>query len=147
MFNPSREQVRLFFINTWKKYHQQTPLTQAESLALQWMSRHPEYFAVFESNTEDVLQRDYLPEEQQTNPFLHLSMHVAIAEQISIDQPPGIRAAFAALCEKHQDEHDAAHAVFDCLAEQIYQQQRHGLGFSGERYLAAIHALVNKPLS
>jgi hypothetical protein len=48
MFNPSREQVRLFFLNTWKKYHQQVPLSQAESLSLQWMSRHPEYFAVFE---------------------------------------------------------------------------------------------------
>jgi hypothetical protein len=147
MFNPSREQVRLFFLNTWKKYHQQVPLSQAESLSLQWMSRHPEYFAVFEDSTDTVLQRDYQPEDQETNPFLHLSMHLAIAEQISIDQPPGIHAAFAALCQKYQDEHSAAHAVFDCLAEQIYQQQRNGLAFSGERYLASIQALVSKPLS
>ena len=146
MFNPTREQVRLFFINTWQKYHQQAPLSQAESLALQWMSRHPEYFSVFEGDANSALQRDYLPEEQESNPFLHLSMHVAVAEQVSIDQPPGVRAAFTELCHKHQDEHQAAHAVFECLAEQIYQQQRHGLAFDGERYLASIRSLLGNAL-
>ena len=110
MFNPTRDQARLFFLNSWKKYHKEEPLTEAESLALQWMTKHPEY----------------------------LSMHLAVAEQVSIDQPPGIRAAFAKLCEKMGDDHKAAHQVFECLAEQIYQQQKNGVAFSSENYIPCI---------
>lgn len=138
MFNPTRDQARLFFMNSWKKYHQEQPLSDAESLALQWMSKHPEYFPTFDTDIEEVLQRDYSVEAGHSNPFLHLSMHLAVAEQISIDQPHGIRSAFAKLCEKLGDEHQAAHQVFECLAEQIYQQQRNGQAFDSERYINCI---------
>ena len=100
MFNPTRDQARLFFLNSWKKYHKEEPLSEAESLALQWMTKHPEYFEVFDAEPESILAADFSVEAGQSNPFLHLSMHLAVAEQVSIDQPPGIRAAFAKLCEK-----------------------------------------------
>ncbi|MFN4330003.1 MAG: DUF1841 family protein [Limnobacter sp.] len=138
MFNPTRDQARLFFLNTWKKYHQEQPLSEAESLALQWMTRHPEYFPTFDAELEEVLARDYSVETGEGNPFLHLSMHLAVAEQVSIDQPPGIRSSFSKLCERLGDEHQAAHQVFECLAEQIYQQQRNGVPFSSERYINCI---------
>ncbi|HEX4880326.1 MAG TPA: DUF1841 family protein [Limnobacter sp.] len=138
MFNPTRDQARLFFMNTWKKYHQEQPLSEAESLALQWMTRHPEYFPTFDEEPEAVLAKDYSVEAGRSNPFLHLSMHLAVAEQVSIDQPPGIRAAYAKLCAKLNDEHHAAHQVFECLAEQIYQQQRHGVPFSSDAYIECI---------
>jgi len=117
MFNPTRDQARLFFLNSWKKYHKEEPLSEAESLALQWMTKHPEYFEVFDAEPESILAADFSVEAGQSNPFLHLSMHLAVAEQVSIDQPPGIRAAFAKLCEKMVDDHKAAHQVFECLAE------------------------------
>jgi hypothetical protein len=138
MFNPTRDQARLFFLNSWKKYHLEQPLSEAESLALLWMTRHPEYFPVFDEDPERVLSADYSVEQGQSNPFLHLSMHLAVAEQVSIDQPPGIRAAFSKLCEKMGDEHKAAHQVFECLAEQIYQQQRNGVPFSSENYIQCV---------
>lgn len=138
MFNPTRDQARLFFLNSWKKYHKEEPLSEAEALALQWMTRHPEYFSVFDAEPESILAADYSVEAGQSNPFLHLSMHLAVAEQVSIDQPPGIRAAFAKLCEKMGDEHKAAHQVFECLAEQIYQQQKNGVAFSSDNYIQCI---------
>lgn len=138
MFNPTRDQARLFFLNTWKKYHQEQPLTDAESIALQWMSRHPEYFPTFDADIEQVLVKDYSVESGEGNPFLHLSMHLAVAEQVSINQPPGIRSAYQKLCERLGDEHLAAHQVFECLAEQIYQQQKNGTPFDSGRYINCI---------
>lgn len=138
MFNPTRDQARLFFLNTWKKYHREEPLTDAESLALKWMSRHQEYFDVFDAPVEQALSKDYSVEMGHSNPFLHISMHLAIEEQVSIDQPPGIRSAFKALCERMGDEHQAAHQVFECLAEQIYQQQKNGEAFNSQRYIQCV---------
>lgn len=138
MFSPTRDQARLFFINSWQKYHREEPLTDAESLAIKWMSQHKEYFSVFDADLDSVLSKDYTVEAGQSNPFLHLSMHLAVEEQVSIDQPPGIRSAFKALCERLGNEHDAAHQVFECLAEQIYQQQRSGQAFDSQRYIQCI---------
>jgi hypothetical protein len=138
MFNPTRDQARLFFLNAWKKYHTDQPMSEAESLALEWMSKHPEYFEVFDADIEETLTRDYSVEGGQGNPFLHLSMHLAVAEQVSIDQPPGIRSAFKKLCERLGDDHKATHQVFECLAEQIYQQQKNNQAFSSERYINCV---------
>ncbi len=96
MFNPSRDQVRSFFIETWRKYLAKEVLTPMETIAADIIALHPEYHAVVED--PDAIDRDFPPEAGQVNPFLHLSLHLAIEEQLSIDQPPGIRAAFEAAC-------------------------------------------------
>lgn len=140
MFNPTRDQARLFFIEAWHKHRSGLVLTPAETIAVQWVSVHPEYHALLEDR-EKALTMDYSPEAGQTNPFLHLSMHLAVTEQLSIDQPPGIRNAFRQLCLTVQDEHEAAHHVFDCLAEQIWQQQRNGLPFDNARYLGCVRSV------
>jgi hypothetical protein len=148
MFNPTRDQARLFFLNSWRKYHMDQALSEAESLALKWMSKHPEYFTTFDEAEEEVLAKDFAVEQGQSNPFLHLSMHLAVEEQVSIDQPPGIRSAYRALCERMGDEHAAAHQVFECLAEQIYQQQKNGLAFDSSRYIQCIFEhcdIIQKP--
>src|SRR5690625_7506001 len=95
MFNPSREQVRAFFIQSWDKHRNQQPLEPLEQMAAKIISWHPEYHALLE--TPHAAQADFSVEQGQTNPFLHLSMHLAIQEQLSIDQPPGIRAAYQSL--------------------------------------------------
>lgn len=137
MFNPSRDQARLFFIDAWQKHKDGQVLTPAETIAMGWMAQHPEFHAML-SDRERALAADFSPEAGQTNPFLHLSMHLAVSEQLSIDQPPGIRAAFMQLARKLDDEHAAAHHVFECLAEQIWQQQRNGLPFDNGRYLKCV---------
>ena len=91
IFNPTREEVRRFFCDTWKKKTEDQILTPMEMIASDWMVEHPEYHALL-ADPENAVAQDYTPERGETNPFLHLSMHLSISEQISIDQPPGIKA-------------------------------------------------------
>ncbi|MGZ8255347.1 MAG: DUF1841 family protein [Burkholderiaceae bacterium] len=125
MFNPSKEDVRRFFCDAWMRDRQGSVLTPLEAMAVDWIRHHPEYHDEL-LNAAAALVRDYSVEEGRTNPFLHLSMHLAIAEQLSVDQPPGIRAAHHKLVERLGDEHDAAHAVMDCLGEVVWAAQRAG---------------------
>ncbi len=122
-FNPSRDEARLFIFETWRKRRANEILTPLEDLAAQLIAKHPEYFAVFE-DPERFRDREYLPEQGEPNPFLHLMMHLTIEEQISIDQPPGIRAHFVRLTHQFESEHDAQHRMMECLSEMIWQAQR-----------------------
>jgi hypothetical protein len=105
MFNPTREQVREMFFGAWQKYRAGQPLAGIEALALEVILQHPEYHTALEDpgRTRD---KDYVDE---SNPFLHMSLHVALEEQLSIDQPPGIGLRFQALVLKFQDRHEALH--------------------------------------
>lgn len=123
MFKPSREQARQLFFDTWRKYRQQEILSGIEAIVLEVILQHQEYHDILD-DVDRYLDKDYLPEMGDTNPFLHMSMHVAIKEQLSINQPIGICERFTRLQEKTGNEHDAAHQVMGCLAEMIWQAQR-----------------------
>ena len=125
MFNPSRDEARAFLIDAWAKRRSQQPLTALESIAADLIALHPEYHATLE-HPERHAERDYAPESGDINPFLHLSLHLAVAEQLAIDQPPGIRAHFERLRTARGDEHAALHAVLECLGEVIWSAQRLG---------------------
>ena len=125
MFNPSKDDVRRFFCDAWTKHRRGGVLTPLETVAVDWIGQHPEYHDELR-DTEAAVARDYSIEDGRTNPFLHLSMHLAIAEQLSVDQPPGIGAAYRLLVARHGDEHAAAHAVMDCLGEIVWTAQRAG---------------------
>ena len=139
MFNPTRDQSRQFLFDLWAKHLANAPLSAMESMALSIVLEHPEYHATLE-DPERYLDRDWKPEGGETNPFLHLSMHLAIEEQLSIDQPPGIRAAVEALAKRRGSMHDARHDVMECLAEMIWQAQRNGTGFDNRSYLDCLTA-------
>jgi hypothetical protein len=124
MFNPTREQVRDFFFDAWKKFRAAQPLTPLEGIAVDIIMHHPEYHQILDKRDEFV-DRDYLPESGDTNPFLHMSMHLSIREQVSIDQPAGVKAEFNRLCASLGSEMDAEHAMMDCLGEMIWHAQRH----------------------
>ena len=136
MFNPTRDQSRIFLFDLWDKHRAGAALTPLESLALSILLEHPEYHPVLE-NRERYLDRDWKPEAGETNPFLHVAMHLAIEEQLSIDQPPGIRAAVTALAGK-LGPHGARHEVMECLAEMVWQAQRNGAPFDNASYLDCI---------
>ena len=123
MFNPSRDEARRFFFDTWAKHRRGEALSSMENLALEIIGLHPEYHALLDA-PERHLGRDYAPELGDINPFLHLSLHLAVEEQLSIDQPAGIRALYQRLLEKTASAHDAKHAVLECLGETIWQAQR-----------------------
>ncbi len=140
IFNPTREEVRRFFCDTWKKKTDNHILTPMETLASDWMTQHPEYHNLL-SNPEDALTQDYTPERGETNPFLHLSMHLSISEQISIDQPPGIKEVAEKLAKKLGSEHQAQHAMMECLGQVMWEAQREGQPLNPEKYLEALKML------
>ena len=137
MFAPSRTQVRDFFFEIWRKYQAKEILTPLETQALDWVLEHPEYHALLNA-PEIYRERDYLPEFGETNPFLHLSLHLSIVEQVSIDQPPGIKAQYQRLCSAKGDAHQAAHALLECLGQAVWQAQRDGTGMNEQAYIECI---------
>ena len=134
MFNPSRDEARRFLIDAWAKHRKGHPLSGLERIAADLIAVHPEYHPALEDPDKHA-DRDYAPEAGAINPFLHLSLHLAVAEQLAIDQPPGIRAQFERLREARGDEHAALHAVLECLGEVVWQAQRHGTPPDATLYL------------
>ena len=137
MFNPTRDQVRDFFFDAWRKFNARQTLAELEKIAVEHIARHPEYHAILAA-PERYQQREWLPEMGETNPFLHLSMHLSISEQLSIDQPPGIRAAFTLLQSRRADRHEALHDVLECLGEMLWRAQRSKLPPDGEAYIDCV---------
>jgi hypothetical protein len=142
MFNPSREQARQFFFETWRKYRQREILSDMENMAIEVILLHPEYHAMLDDPGR-YQDKDYLPEMGDTNPFLHMGMHIAIGEQLSIDQPAGIRKRFERLLKLTGNEHDAAHQVMECLAEMIWQAQRNQSAFDASVYFECLDRQQN----
>jgi hypothetical protein len=136
MFNPSREEIRRFFCDTWRKTQANSPMTELEIIARDWLLQHPEYESWL-SDPEAAETSDFDIEQGQSNPFLHLSMHLSIAEQISIDQPSGIRATFQQLATR-LGEHQAHHQIMECLGEMLWTAQRNGTPPDGAAYIECI---------
>jgi hypothetical protein len=134
MFTPTRDEARRFLIDAWAKYRAAQPLSDLEQKAVALIAIHPEYHALLEDADAHVA-RDYRPEQGEINPFLHLSLHLAVAEQLAIDQPPGILAQFDRLRIARDDEHAALHAIVECLGEVVWQAQRTGTGPDATLYL------------
>ena len=141
MFNPSRDQVRQFFIDTWHKHKTQQILSPLEAIALDWIEQHPEYHDAL--NQPDSMTREFNVEEGKTNPFLHLSMHLAIAEQLSIDHPRGIRDACDRLASR-TNQHEAAHEIMECLGTVVWETQRLGKALDSDAYLELIRQRVSR---
>ena len=134
MFDPTRDEVRETFFATWRKYRAGEPLAGIETIALEVILAHPEYHEVL-SHPERFRERDYVGE---SNPFLHMSLHLALAEQLSIDQPPGIALAFQSLVSRLNDRHAALHEALECLAETVWRAQRERAAPDAAAYLECL---------
>lgn len=147
LYNPSRDQVRQFFFDSWAKFKQHLPLTDLEKIAIEVIQMHPEYHAILDA-PKRYMQQQYFPEMGETNPFLHMSLHLSVIEQINIDQPIGIRGIYEKLCKRHANEgqqegrHLALHALVECLAETIWQSQRNNQPLDSASYLKLLNARV-----
>jgi hypothetical protein len=137
LFNPSRDEVRAFFFEAWRKFNAQLTLTDLEKMAVGVMHMHPEYHAILNA-PEQYKHQAYFPEMGETNPFLHMSLHLSVLEQISINQPTGIQKIYAKLQTEHQNEHDAQHDILECLAETIWLAQRNQTGLDANHYLTLL---------
>ncbi len=137
MFQPSQHDVRRFFCDARRKQREALPLSAMEAMAADWIAEHPEYHDDL-ADVDTALAASYSVEEGRTNPFLHLSMHLSIAEQCGIDQPTGIRQAVSLLAARRNGLHQAHHEVMECLGEMIWASQRSGLPPDGPAYIEAV---------
>lgn len=137
MFNPSQEDVRRFFCAVHAKARQGQPMDALETLAGQWLQEHPEYVEHL-ADADAAVARVYDGGGGTANPFLHLSMHLSISEQCSIDQPRGIRQAVELLAARRNSLHDAHHEAMECLGQMLWESQRAGQPPDGEAYVACV---------
>lgn len=137
MFDPSRDQARRFFIDAWRKHLARDVVSPLEDAAIRLVALHPEYHGLL-AEGETALEREWTPESGEANPFLHLSLHLAVEEQLAIDQPPGLRAAFEALLARQDDRHAALHVLLECLGETLWRAQKSQSPPDGGAYVECV---------
>jgi hypothetical protein len=137
MFQPSQHDVRRFFCEAASRQREGLPLDPMQAQAATWIVEHPVYAQEL-ADLDAALAAVYDVEEGRTNPFLHLSMHLSIGEQVAIDQPTGIRQAVQLLAAQRGSLHAAHHEVMECLGRMIWESQRSGRPPDGAAYLEAV---------
>jgi hypothetical protein len=136
-----RDGLRRMYVQAWRKFRESLPVEPLEDQIIRVVELHPEYQPVLETDP-DALERDYTPEAGQSNPFLHMGMHLAIGEQVSTDRPAGIRVIHAVLSQQLGDSHAAEHRMMECLGEALWNAQRAGLPPDESAYLEALRRLA-----
>jgi hypothetical protein len=137
VFAPTRDEARRLFFETWRKFKAGERLEGLETTVVGVLCAHPEYHSILEQ-PERHLQSDYSPDDGAVNPFLHLSLHLAVEEQLSIDQPRGLLGRYQDLAARMGSEHDAKHVLVECLAETVWQAQRQRGAFDEQVYFECL---------
>lgn len=140
MFGQNRQQLRQYYHTVWQKMQASTPLSALEQTIAQVIDQHPEYQDIFK--TDPNLEQDYFVEQGQTNPYLHMGLHISLHEQISTDRPAGIKAIYPKLLTKFGSAHDAEHQMMECLTESLWLAQRNNQPPSEQEYLTALQNLL-----
>ena len=135
----SRDEVRQVYLAVWQKLQQNQLLEPMEALIADVIEIHPEYHALLD-DSETASQADFSPDQGQTNPFLHMGMHIALREQAQSDRPAGIQPLYQKLVARGQ--HDAEHAMMDCLGQALWQAQRDGAEPDQDSYLECLRKLI-----
>jgi uncharacterized protein DUF1841 len=143
MFSPTQDDVRGFFVEAGRKRRERLPLTPLETLAADWIEAHPEYAADL-ADVETARAAAYPAEGSRENPFLHLSMHLSISEQVAIDQPVGIRPAYESLVARLGSAHAAQHEVMECLGTMLWEAQRAGRPPDGAAYVDCVRRRASR---
>jgi hypothetical protein len=138
MFSTDRKTHRQAFVDAWAKARADRPLEPVEAQIVQIVRMHPEYHIALAADPDDLLDRDWLPETGDINPFLHMGLHIAVLEQLSVDRPAGIRKLHSNLTADTGDVHEADHRIMQCLAEALWRAQRDAKPFNDKAYVKCI---------
>ncbi len=138
IFGQNRDELRRMYADAWNKRREGQPLSPLESQIADVIEQHPEYHKAL---ADDALDRDFSPEQGETNPFLHMGLHLGIREQVATDRPAGIRSIHGTLAARTGDVHTAEHAMIECLAETLWQAQRDNAPPDEQQYLERLRRL------
>lgn len=139
LYSQDRTKQRQFLARSWQKFNNKEPLEPLETLLASIIQIHPEYHDLINN-----VESDYFPEQGEVNPFLHINLHLALRDQLSINQPPGIKDAYDALLAKHKYEHAVEHMMMDCIAEMIFSSQKNNTPMDHQAYFQCIQNRVEK---
>jgi hypothetical protein len=143
LFGNDRDQMRRYFCEVWRKRETGSPLEPLERIIAEIIVAHPEYHSIL-SDPDAAAGRDYPVEAGATNPFLHMSMHIAIQEQLLSDRPTGVRDIYRSLRDRYGDEHATEHHMMECLAETLWEAQRSGTAPDESFYLRRLQRLAQR---
>ena len=136
-----RSGLRRLYLEAWRKHRERVPLEPLEHQLATVIEQHPEYQPLLEDDPQ-ALGRDYGPESGQSNPFLHLGLHLAIREQVATDRPAGIAAVHRALSLQIGGVHEAEHRMLERLGEALWLSQRTGRPPDEAAYLESLRQLL-----
>lgn len=140
MYGQDRNQIRRVYLDAWQKHRAGQILDPMQKIIVNIIQMHPEYHSELEST--DIVAKDYTPEMGQSNPFLHMGLHIAIQEQLNTNQPKGVATVYQQLKLKHQDIHKVEHMMMDCLAQMIWDAQSKGQAPDERSYIKKLHQLL-----
>jgi len=143
MFGQDRNQLRQMYLDAWHKQQNGELMQPLEVMIAEVVALHPEYHALLERG-EDALDKDFLPEMGETNPFMHMGMHMAIREQLSTDRPAGIVLAHKKCLLRFVDAHEAEHQIMECLGQSLWEAQRNNHAPDETQYLQCVQTLAAK---
>lgn len=130
------------FFDAWHKHTSKQPMEPLEQLIAAIAEQHPEYHVVLTSQDSN-LDKDFTPEMGQTNPFLHMAMHISIQEQLGTQRPTGIIELYKELLIKFGDPHEVEHHMMECLGQMVWQAQRDNTAPNDETYLDCLRNLLS----
>ena len=139
-YGNNRNQTRQMFFNAWQKHKDKLPREALDDIIIKIILMHQEYHPHLDQQNK-LEDKDFTPEMGESNPFLHMGLHIAIHEQLSTNQPMGIQSVYEKLIEKYQDAHETEHKMMDCLAETLWEAQRNNAIPDINNYLEKIKRL------
>jgi hypothetical protein len=138
----SREQLRQAYADAWRKYQANAPLSPLEASIAAVISLHPEYQAWMKDGVAPAFEAN--PLSGNTNPFLHMGLHLAVRDQVALDRPPGIRALYRELRARYADDHGAEHVLVELLGETLWEAQRNGRAPDENHYMARVRRVLER---
>jgi hypothetical protein len=140
MFGQDRTELRQMFFTAWKKHQSKQIMEPLEAVVAKIIELHPEYHPLLEN--QDTLDKDYTPEMGETNPFLHMAMHISIQEQLSTKRPTGIEQIHQSMLSKTKDPHETEHIMMECLGKMLWEAQSQNRAPDENDYLNCLQTYI-----
>lgn len=140
MLETDRQKLRQKYFDVWARHIEKLPMEPLDIQICDLILAHPEYQSIF-NQPDRYLDKDYLPEQGESNPFLHLSLHLGVREQISTNRPAGIYHVYEDLMSRYQDNHHVEHILMECMMEQLFEAQQKQQAPDEQAYIDALQKL------
>ena len=141
MLSNDRSKLRQVYIDAWQKHRAKQPMEDLDKIIVNIVLLHPEYQQLL-NQPDKALDADFPAESGQTNPFLHMGMHLGLHEQISTNRPPGIALLYQQMIQRNGDPHEVEHQMMECLGQALWEAQRDNRLPDDAAYLESLKALL-----